>query len=219
MPAPPPITHAVMNTPTQQDADENIEPEQLQRVINDTIDQEVTLTATENPTTPTKEIGGQRVQGDVPGPRAGQDTPKGSTEQRMHADDDGDDAKRQRKTTLHTPPARQLVENGPPHGLEGDVSDGPATQPKDRPPKAAQPERLHPTSRKRLGGESSLEQGGAEPDGLATGSPSVVNRVGNPSLKRGEHGGTQGLEVAPSPYRGTLTVTESAGGASQHKQN
>ena len=99
------------------------------------------------------------------------------------------------------------------------MSDGQATNQKDRSAETAQPERLHPTSRMRLEGESSLEQGGAEPDGLATGSPSVVNRVGNPSLKRGEHGGMQGLEVSPSPYRGTLTMTEGAGGASQHKQN
>ena len=173
----------------------------------------------EHPTTPLKDVGGQRVPGDVPGPRAGQGTSKGSTEQIIHADDEGDDATQRQNVTLHTPPARQLADGSLPHGLEGGVSDGQATQPKNRPSTAAQPERLHPTSRKRLAGESSLEQGGAEPDGLATGSPSVVNRVGNPSLKRGEHGGTQGLEVAPSPYRGTPTVTSDAGGASQHKQN
>ena len=96
------------------------------------------------------------------------------------------------------------------------MSDGQDTTQKDRSAETAQPERLHHTLQRQLRGESLSEQGGAEPDGLATGSPSVVNRVGNPSLKCGEHGGMQGLEVTPSPYRGTLTVTESAGGASQH---
>ena len=98
------------------------------------------------------------------------------------------------------------------------MSDGQTTKREDR-SEAAQPERLHHTLQRQLRGESLSEEGGAEPDGLAAGSPSVVNWVGNPSLKRGEHGGMQGLEVAPSPYRGTLTVTEGAGGASQHKQN
>ena len=132
------------------------------------------------------------------------------------ADGSDHDTAKQQNATLHTPPARQLAENGDvPHGLEGDVSDGQATNAKDR-STASQPERLHHTLQRQLRGESLSEQGGAEPDGLATGSPSVVNRVGNPSLKRGEHGGMQGLEVAPSPYRGTPTVTNGAGGASQH---
>ena len=172
----------------------------------------------EQPTTPIRNVGGQRVPEDAPGPRAGQGTSKGSTEQKLGNDDNEHDMATQRNTTLHTPPARQLVETCIPHGLEGDVSDGQATNQKDR-PTAAQPERLHHTSRKRLRGESPSEQGGVKPDGLATGSPSAVNWVGNPSLKRGEHGGIQGLEVESSPYRGTPTVTEGAGGASQHKQN
>ena len=99
------------------------------------------------------------------------------------------------------------------------MGDGHATNQNNRSAETAQPERLHHTLQRQLRGESLSEQGGVKPDGLAAGSPSVVNWVGNPSLKRGEHGGMQGLEVAPSPYRGTLTVTESAGGASQHKQN
>ena len=100
----------------------------------------------EHPTTPLKDVGGQRVPGDVPGPRAGQDTSKGSTEQRMHTGDNGDDATQRENATLHTPPARQLAENGPPHGLEGDVSDGQSTQPKSRETTTEQPERLHHTS-------------------------------------------------------------------------
>ena len=96
------------------------------------------------------------------------------------------------------------------------MSDGQDTTQKDRSAETAQPERLHHTLQRQLRGESLSEHGGVEPDGLATGSPSVVNRVGNPSLKCGEHGGMQGLEVTPSPYRGTPTVTNGAGGASQH---
>ena len=171
----------------------------------------------EHPTIPTKDVGGQRVQGDVPGPRVGQGTSKGSTVQNADADNRGIDATKRGNTTLHTPPARQLAETCLPHGLEGDVSDGYTTKNGDK-PTAAQPERLHHESTDRQSGEPSSEQGG-ELGGLATGSPSEVNRVGNPSLKRGEHGGIQGLEAEASPYQGTPTVTEGAGGASQHKQN
>ena len=155
----------------------------------------------------------------MPGPRAGQGTSRGSTEQNLSADGSDHDTAAQENATLHSPPACQLAETSRPHRLEGDVSDGQATNQKDRSAETAQPERLHHTLQRQLRGESLSEQGGVKPDGLAAGSPSVVNWVGNPSLKRGEHGGMQGLEVAPSPYRGTLTVTESAGGASQHKQN
>ena len=113
----------------------------------------------------------------------------------MHADNEGDDATQRENATLHTPPARQLAETSRPHGLEGDVSDGQATTQKDRSAETAQPERLHHTLQRQLRGESLSEQGGVKPDGLAAGSPSVVNWVGNPSLKRGEHGGMQGLQA------------------------
>ena len=63
----------------------------------------------ERPTTPLKDVGGQRVPGDVPGPHAGQGTSKGSTEQNLSADS-SDHTATQENATLHTPPARQLVE-------------------------------------------------------------------------------------------------------------
>ena len=84
----------------------------------------------DHPTAPLKDVGGQRVPGDVPGPRAGQGTSKGSTEQNLSADGGEQDTATHENATLHTPPARQLAETSRPHGLEGDVSDGPATQPK-----------------------------------------------------------------------------------------
>jgi len=211
MPAPPPITHTILDQTEQKYDEDDTDPEQLQRIINDTIDKDVTLTETEQSAVPNKEFGGQRVQGEVPGPRVGQGTSKGSTEQNAVTDDREIDATKRGNTTLHTPPARQLADGSLPHGLEGDVSDGYTTKNGDE-PTAAQPERLHHESTDRQSGEPSSEQGG-ELGGLATGSPSEINRVGNPSLKRGAHGGMQGLEAEASPYQGTPTVTEGAGGA------
>ena len=64
----------------------------------------------EHPKTTTKEVGGQRVQEAVPGPRAGQGTLRGSTEQNLSADGSDHDTAKQQNATLHTPPARQLAE-------------------------------------------------------------------------------------------------------------